>query len=184
VGDSNFIVESPAVLFYRCCVIKDMIKISYISPSYRIRIMDSKLVLGVIIMITLGVSFVLTIQDGYSATRNYNGESQSAVVGSNEYVAWFSNKSGNWEVMFRSSTDGGQTFSDKINLSNTTETDSVDVEISADGENVLVTWWERGATNSTSDEPVSRVSTDGGQTFNDLVRLSVNGTIGNVEGVG
>jgi hypothetical protein len=161
-----------------------MIKISYILPSYKIRIMDSKLVLGVIIMITLGMSFILTTQDGYSATRSYNGGSKSAAVGANEYVAWFSNKSGNWEVMFRSSTDGGQTFSDKINLSNTTETDSVDVEISADGENVLVTWWERGKINSTSDEPVSRASIDGGQTFNDLVRLSANGTIGNVDGEG
>jgi hypothetical protein len=140
--------------------------------------MDSKLALGVIIMITLGVSFTLTARDGYAAFRSYNGGSQSAAVGANEYVAWFSNKSGNWEVMFRSSTDGGQTFSDKINLSNTTETDSVDVEISADGENVLVTWWERGKTNSTSDEPVGRASTDGGQTFNDLIRLSANGTIG------
>ena len=111
-------------------------------------------------------------------------EVNQAAVGANEYVAWFSNKSGNWEVLFRSSTDGGQTFSDKINLSNTTETDSVDVEISADGENVLVTWWERGKTNSTSDEPVGRASTDGGQTFNDLVRLSANGTIGNMEGEG
>ena len=146
--------------------------------------MDSKLVLGVTIMITLGISFTFTTQNGYSLTRNYNGGSQSAAVGENEYVAWFSNKSGNWEVMFRSSTDGGQTFSDKINLSNTTETDSVDVEISADGENVLVTWWERGKTNSTSDEPVGRSSTDGGQTFNDLIRLSANGTNDNVEGEG
>jgi hypothetical protein len=139
--------------------------------------MDSKLALGVIIMITLGISFLLTARDGYGAIRSYSGESQSEAVGAKEYVAWFSNKSGNWEVMFRSSTDGGQIFSDKINLSNTTETDSVDVEISADGENVLVTWWERGKTNSTSDEPVGRASTDGGQTFNDLIRLSANGTI-------
>jgi hypothetical protein len=144
--------------------------------------MNSKLGLGVIIMITLGISFILTVPDGYAATRSYNGGSQSEAVGANEYVAWFSNKSGNWEVMFRSSIDGGQTFSDKINLSNTTETDSVDVEILADGENVLVTWWERGKTNSTSDEPVGRASTDGGQTFNDLIRLSANGTIGSGEG--
>jgi hypothetical protein len=144
--------------------------------------MDSKLALGVIIMITLGISFLLTARDAYGAIRSYSGESQSEAIGANEYVAWFSNKSGNWEVMFRSSTDGGQTFSDKINLSNTTETDSVDVEISADGGNVLVTWWERGKTNSTSDEPVGRASTDGGQTFNDLIRLSANGTIGSGEG--
>jgi hypothetical protein len=144
--------------------------------------MISKFGLGVFILITLGMSFIFAAPGGYAATRSYNGGSQSAAIGANEYVAWFSNKFGNWEVMFRSSTDGGQTFSDKINLSNTTETDSVDVEISADGENVLVTWWERGRTNSTSDEPVGRTSTDGGQTFNDLIRLSANGTIGSGEG--
>ncbi|MGC2386732.1 MAG: sialidase family protein [Nitrososphaeraceae archaeon] len=146
--------------------------------------MDSKPVLVVIIMITLGTSVLLTAQDVYAAHRNYQGGSQSVVVGESEYVAWFSNKSGNWEVLFRTSTDGGQTFSDKINLSNSTETDSVDVELSADGDNVLVTWWERGTTNTTSDEPVGRISTDGGQTFNDMIRLSANGTIGNVEGEG
>jgi hypothetical protein len=146
--------------------------------------MDSKPVLVVIIMITLGTSVLLTAQDVYAAHRNYQGGSQSVVVGENEYVTWFSNKSGNWEVLFRTSTDGGQTFSDKINLSNTTETDSVDVELSADGDNVLVTWWERGTTNTTSDEPVGRISTDGGQTFNDMIRLSANGTIGNAEGEG
>lgn len=146
--------------------------------------MDSKPFLVVIIMITLGTSVLLTAQDVYAAHRNYQGGSQSVVVGENEYVTWFSNKSGNWEVLFRTSTDGGQTFSDKINLSNTTETDSVDVELSADGDNVLVTWWERGTTNTTSDEPVGRISTDGGQTFNDMIRLSANGTIGNAEGEG
>jgi hypothetical protein len=146
--------------------------------------MDSKPVLVVIIMIALVTSVLSTAQDVYAARVNYQGGSQSVVVGENEYVAWFSNKSGNWEVLFRTSTDGGQTFSDKINLSNTTETDSVDVELSADGENVLVTWWERGTTNTTSDEPVGRISTDGGQTFNDMIRLSANGTIGNMEGEG
>jgi hypothetical protein len=55
------------------------------------------------------------------------------------------------------------------------------VELSADGDNVLVTWWERGLTNESSDEPVGRMSTDGGQTFNDMIRLSVNGTIGRTE---
>ncbi|MFL6408452.1 MAG: hypothetical protein ACJ71F_15490, partial [Nitrososphaeraceae archaeon] len=38
--------------------------------------------------------------------------------GNNVYIVWWTNKSENWEVMFRASTDGGQTFGDKINLSN------------------------------------------------------------------
>jgi hypothetical protein len=147
--------------------------------------MDSKPVLVVMDMITLGTSAILT--NIYAERGNYQGGSKSVVVGENEYVAWFSNKSGNWEVLFRTSTDGGETFNDKITLSNTTdttETDSVDAELSADGDNVLVTWWERGMTNATSDEPVGRISTDRGQTFNDMTRLSANGTIGGAEGEG
>ena len=84
--------------------------------------MNSRSVLAVIIiMITLGTTAISTIQDIDAARGNYQGGSKSVVVGENEYIAWFSNKSGNWEVLFRTSTDGGQTFSDKINLSNTTE---------------------------------------------------------------
>lgn len=41
-----------------------------------------------------------------------------------------------------------------------------------------MTWWEL---NATSEEPVARISTDGGQTFDDMIRLSDNGTIGEVE---
>ena len=77
--------------------------------------------------------------------------------------------------MFRASTDGGATFADKINLSNTTDTQSEDVEIAAEGENVMVTWWER---NATSDTPVMRVSANGGDTFGPTLRLGANGTIG------
>jgi hypothetical protein len=42
--------------------------------------------------------------------------------------------------MFRASTDGGQTFGDKINLSNTTNSDSSNVEDSADS---FLDWWSK-----------------------------------------
>ena len=58
------------------------------------------------------------------------------------------------------------------------------MELSVDGNNVLVTWWERGPTNATSDEPVGRMNTDEGQKFGDMIRLSANGTIGRAEGEG
>jgi hypothetical protein len=96
----------------------------------------------------------------------------------NLYIAWWTNETGNDEVMLRSSTDGGSTFSDKMNLSNTTDTDSQDVEIAAEGDNVAVTWWER---NSTQNEPVIRMSTDNGQTFGPLLNLGANGTISSGE---
>jgi hypothetical protein len=77
--------------------------------------------------------------------------------------------------MFRASADGGGTFGDKINLSNTTDTDSWRVEIAGDDETVVVTWWE---TSQTSDTLRARVSNDGGQTFGPLLMLGTNGTIG------
>lgn len=98
-----------------------------------------------------------------------------AITGENVYVAWWTNETGNDEVIFRASNDNGQTFADKINLSNSTEADSQDVEIAADGDNVIITWWER---NQTSEEPVVKISADNGQTFGPLLRLAANGTIG------
>jgi hypothetical protein len=101
-----------------------------------------------------------------------------AISGENVYIVWFNDQNtpnNNSEVLFRSSTSGGITFTDKINLSNTTSADSINAEIAADGNNVIITWWER---NATSIEPVVRVSSDSGATFGPLLKLSANGTIG------
>jgi hypothetical protein len=98
-----------------------------------------------------------------------------ATSDNNVYITWWTNKTGNFEVMFRASTDNGVTFGDKMNLSNTTEADSDDAEIAASGNSVYVTWWER---NDTSDTPVARVSNDNGATFGPLLMLATNGTIG------
>lgn len=87
----------------------------------------------------------------------------------NVYMTWWSNKTGNDEVMFKASADGGKTFSNKINLSNTPKSDSQDVQIAASGSNVYVSWWER---NQTMNEPVLKVSNDNGKTFGELIMLS------------
>jgi hypothetical protein len=102
------------------------------------------------------------------------------VSGDNIYIAWWTNKTenGNEEVMFRASNDGGATFSNKTNLSNSTDADSWRVEIAGEGENVVVSWWE---TNQTSDIPVARVSNDGGATFGPMILLAANGTLGSGE---
>jgi hypothetical protein len=98
-----------------------------------------------------------------------------AISGDNTYLAWWTNETGNDEIMFRSSNDGGASFTDKINLSNSTDADSQDVEIAADGDNVIVTWWER---NQTAEEPIVRISADNGETFGPMLRLATNGIIG------
>lgn len=92
------------------------------------------------------------------------------------YIAWSTNntENGNEEVMFRASIDGGATFGDTINLSNTTDAHSWRVELHGDGSDVIVTWWE---TNQTSNTPVARLSIDGGETFSPMLRLDANGTI-------
>ena len=95
------------------------------------------------------------------------------------YIVWAGNKTGHPEVMFRASADGGQTFNDKINLSNSSNADSTDAAISAEGGSVTVTWWE---TNETSQEPLVRTSTENGVTFGPINNLATNGTIGEVEG--
>jgi hypothetical protein len=98
-----------------------------------------------------------------------------AISGDNVYVTWGTNETGNDEVMFRASTDGGSSFGDKINLSNTTNADSTRAEIDSDADSVVVTWWE---TNQTDDTPVMKVSNDNGETFGPALSLSANGTIG------
>ena len=101
--------------------------------------------------------------------------------GNNVYVVWWTNRSGNWEVMFRASNDGGQTFGDRINLSNSSDAESQTAEILAVGEsNVFVSWWETNPMNGTS-ESVMRVSTDAGQTFGPVINLGTNGTISGTE---
>ncbi len=98
------------------------------------------------------------------------GKAPIATAGDNNvYVAWWSNKTGNDEVMFKASTDGGKSFGQKMNLSNTPNTESQDVEINASGNNVYVTWWER---NQTSNEPVMRISNDNGKSFGEKIMLS------------
>lgn len=101
-----------------------------------------------------------------------------AFSGKNVYIVWFNDQNtpnNNSEVLFRYSHDSGVTLSDKINLSNTTNADSVDAEMAAEGNKVIITWWER---NQTSNEPVVRISSDNGTTFGPLLKLATNGPIG------
>jgi hypothetical protein len=142
--------------------------------------MKIRLVLGVIIGITLVTTFVITnpmakLAEGFIDPTSGARKAPAAISGENVYITWWSNRTGNDEVLFRASTDGGATFSDRINLSNTTDAESVDAEIAAEGGNVIVTWWER---NQTANEPVARVSTDNGATFGPTLNLATNGTIG------
>jgi hypothetical protein len=77
------------------------------------------------------------------------------------------------EIMFRASNDNGITFGE-INLSNSTTSDSINPQITASGNNVLIAWWEN---NQTFPEPVIRISTDRGNNFGPILNLSINDTL-------
>lgn len=117
---------------------------------------------------------VMNLEEAFAPT---SFRAPPAITGDNIYVAWWTNNTANSneEVNFRASNDGGQTFGDKINLSNTTNSDSSNVEIESDADSIVVSWWE---TNQTSTTPVMRVSNDNGATFGSVLRLAPNGTIG------
>jgi len=92
-----------------------------------------------------------------------------AVSGSNVYAAWWNNKTGDFEVMFRASADNGHTFGPKINLSNSPGVASTDAQIAAEGKNVYIIWWERSGNTA---EPFLRISYDNGNTFGQKIMLS------------
>ena len=132
--------------------------------------------IGIVIIAAVMVAAAVTtisIQKVHAAQQQQLAPQAKAPIATsgdnNVYVSWWSNKTGNDEVMFKASTDGGKTFRNKINLSNTPNSESQDAEIAAAGNNVYVTWWER---NQTMNEPLMRVSNDIGKTFGEKIILS------------
>jgi hypothetical protein len=98
-----------------------------------------------------------------------------ATSGNNVYVVWPSNQTGHLEIVFRASSDNGQTFTDKVNLSNTPNMDSIDPEIAASGSHVFISWWEDFGNGTRV--PFLKVSNDNGLTFGSVLSLSDNGPL-------
>jgi hypothetical protein len=144
---------------------------------------NNNFTVGIIISLVIATTSTVSLAPSQSSYAIFIGNGADgrnvppSISGENIYVAWWTNDTANnnEEVIFRASTDGGSTFGEKINLSNTTNADSWKVEIDSDADSVVVTWWE---TNQTSDTPVMRVSTDNGATFGPMLMLTTNGTLG------
>jgi hypothetical protein len=92
----------------------------------------------------------------------------------NVYVVWSqSDISGNFDILYRRSTDGGANFGGTVNLSNSTTLMSYSPAIAASGNNVYVVW-EEGTGLPGNIEVLYRRSTDGGVSFDSIVNLSNN----------
>lgn len=98
-----------------------------------------------------------------------------ATSGNNVYIVWPSNATGHLEISFRASSDNGQTFADKVNLSNTPNVDSIDPQIAISDNHVYISWWEDYGNGTRA--PFFRTSNDNGHTFGLSLSLSDNGPI-------
>ncbi len=108
-----------------------------------------------------------------SNNAGFSEHPQMAVNGSNVYIVWADNTKLNRDIYLISSSDGGKTFGDAINLSNNTA-DSYNQEISVSGNNVYVTWLD-SQKNVQGNSTISFISSsDGGETFGDITSLSNN----------
>src|SRR4030042_4707947 len=94
---------------------------------------------------------------------NNAGDSVSpaiAVDGSNIYVVWQDNTSGNFEIYFKKSVDGGATWTTK-KLTNF-GFDSLSPAIAVDGSNIYVVWYGRDIFESCNHTVYFKNSQNGG----------------------
>jgi hypothetical protein len=93
-----------------------------------------------------------------------------AASGNNVYVVWRDNSLGNPDIFYTRSTDGGASFGDIVNLSNTIGPSTFPA-IAASRNNVYVVW-EVGETPGGATDILYTRSTDDGASFGDIVNLS------------
>ena len=92
----------------------------------------------------------------------------------NVFVVWPDNKTstGKSDIFLAKSLDGGASFNDVLNLSNTTGR-SANPELILSGTNIYVTWLE-DLNNSDNWEIFFKASNDNGTTFNKPINISNN----------
>ena len=127
----------------------------------------------------------LTFSKEINLSKNpgFSEHPQIAISENNVYVAWIDASSSssssttikNQEIYFRKSIDGGNTFDKIINLSNSSNADSYNLEITAAGNNVYAVWQD--TTLPTADVDTSSSSSSGGvNADNNSDRSSISGS--------
>jgi hypothetical protein len=150
------------------------------------------------ILIKKSVDGGLTFGDEINLSNNpgFSEHPQIATSGNNVYVAWIDNSPSidsfpsedNKKIIFRKSTDGGNTFGETVTLSNIPAADSFNQEMAAAGNKVYVVWQVtpllpitdgnniETSNADTGDESsiLLATSTDNGETFEEAKSLSNN----------
>ena len=112
-----------------------------------------------------------------SNNPGFSEHPQIAAYDEKVHVAWIDNSLDNKEILFARSVDNGITFSEAINLSNTLNTNSRNLELSAFENNVYAVWLDE-------DEQGNGIilftaSNDGGETFGNPITIARNVTTNN-----
>jgi hypothetical protein len=112
-----------------------------------------------------------------SNNPGFSEHPQIAAYNEKVHVAWIDNSLGNKEILLATSIDNGTTFSEAINLSNTINTNSRNLELSAFENNVYAVWLDE-------DEQGNGIilfmaSNDGGETFGNPITIARNVTTNN-----
>jgi hypothetical protein len=104
---------------------------------------------------------------------NVTGDSirpEIAVSDSNVFIVW-QNQATVDNVFFKRSTDGGASFDDTINLSNS-QGNSTNPEFSVDNSSSIYTVWQNQGHNNKTHEIILKRSIDGGASFGNMINLS------------
>ncbi|HWP52455.1 MAG TPA: sialidase family protein [Candidatus Binatia bacterium] len=112
-----------------------------------------------------------TTPQNISNNMRYSDSPSIAIDGSNIFIVWtYQIKGENHDILFSKSTDGGQTFAEPQNISNTNGF-STSPSIAIDGSNIFVTWVD----GQTKSSPILfSKSIDGGLTFSPPQTISNN----------
>jgi hypothetical protein len=110
----------------------------------------------------------------FGGTKNLSNNGGDSTIpkvqatGNIVYVVWEDKSTGNGDILFKRSTDGGNNFEKTINLSNNNGESRVP-QIAKSGSNVYVVWEDRSQGDR---EIFFRASTDNGAHFNPIKNLS------------
>jgi hypothetical protein len=116
-----------------------------------------------------GVSFHIPYD--ISSNVGQSGTPQIIVSHDNVYAVWMDNTSGNYDILFAKSTDGGKSFGMPVNVSNA-HSDSGYPQFTVSGNNIYVTWTQ--TMSSQNYDVFFTKSKDNGDTFDKPVNLSSN----------
>jgi hypothetical protein len=112
-----------------------------------------------------------------SDNPGFSNHPQIAAYDEIVHVAWIDDSLGNEEILLARSIDNGTTFSEAINLSNTTNTNSRNLELSAFDNNVYAVWLDEDEQGNGI--ILFRASNDGGETFGNPIAIARNVTTNN-----